>query len=267
MKTNAGRRDALSRWAGCLTLGVALVVSSCSLDRVQVPGLEGPAELGLSVNLRAVPDVLTADGYSTSWIEAIVRDQNGQRLQGRAILFALADEDGNFADLGTLNDPGGNRLHAGTATALTDGDGVARVIYTAPPRTDATANQSVMVLARPVTDDFNGALTRQVRIELKSAEPRLFPQNPLNELPNCNWAVEAPQGFEPGVMIHFQSTSNDPDGTIIRYAWDFGDGERADHPDPGHVYRLTGTYTVTHVVTDDDGGQAACAADLTIANP
>jgi hypothetical protein len=262
-KTTRARR--FSRPA-ILMFGVALATVSCGdkLEQVSIPALSGPSELALSLQLLANPDVITADGYSTSAIEAVVRDHNGQRLQGRDILFALADEDGNFADIGTLETPTGSRLHAGTATARTNADGVAYVVYRAPYRTDATANQSLIVTARPVTDDFNGALNRTVRIELKSAEPRLFPQVPGNAAPDCNWAVQAPGGFYVNEVILFQSTASDEDGVIVRYDWDFGDGDKDDKPDVAHAWGRVGVFTVTHVVTDDDGAQSACAADLDI---
>jgi hypothetical protein len=51
------------------------------------------------------------------------------------------------------------------------------------------------------------------------------------------------------------SGAADPDGTIVRYDWDFGDGTRLRDggPSPQHVYTLPGTYTVTLVVTDNEG--------------
>jgi len=49
--------------------------------------------------------------------------------------------------------------------------------------------------------------------------------------------------------------SSDPDGTIARYDWDFGDGSSlADGGSaPSHVYADAGTRTVTLTVTDADG--------------
>ena len=51
------------------------------------------------------------------------------------------------------------------------------------------------------------------------------------------------------------SLSSDPDGTIARYDWDFGDGTRAPNagPAPTHVYTSPGTRTVTLTVIDADG--------------
>ena len=52
------------------------------------------------------------------------------------------------------------------------------------------------------------------------------------------------------------SASTDPDGTIVSYAWDFGDGSPAattTTPLTSHTYAAAGTYTVTVTETDDAG--------------
>ncbi len=49
------------------------------------------------------------------------------------------------------------------------------------------------------------------------------------------------------------SDSYDPDGEIVRYAWDFGDGNTAEGRIVTHTYPEAGTYTVRLTVTDDDG--------------
>jgi hypothetical protein len=154
---------------------------------------------------------------------------------------------------------------------------VAAVVYEAPARTDATANQTVIVAVRPVGDDFGGAVYQTVRIELRAAESRLFPQNPAGDLPPiCNFSVEVTgkssctaAGLAPictvqiNTSVLFQSTARDPDGTIVRYFWSFGNGRTADHPDVSTSYSIPGVYTVTHLVTDNGGMQAACAATIT----
>lgn len=49
--------------------------------------------------------------------------------------------------------------------------------------------------------------------------------------------------------------SSDPDGTLVEYAFDLGDGTRITQPEAqlAHVYETAGTYTATVTVTDDDG--------------
>ena len=243
---------------------VVLALNGCGLDEVEIPDLDGPSELATSVVLTANPDIVVADGFSTSLVQALVRDESGRPVNGRDIFFGIADESGRTADIGLLRGSSGS-VGVGTGiVARSNAQGIAQVVYESPARTDATANQTVLVTARPVGTDANAARYRSVRIELRSAEPRLFPQNPDNVDPDCDFAVEAPRGFRRNETILFQSTSFDPDGTIVRYFWDFGNGTRADHPDGAAIYRVAGDYTVSHVVTDDDGAQAACAGTFTI---
>jgi sugar lactone lactonase YvrE len=86
-----------------------------------------------------------------------------------------------------------------------------------------------------------------------------------------------------GAPTTFDATaSTDPDGTVVRYDWDFGDGRRAENagPTPQHVYDAPGTHTVRLTVTDavgtstsvlytgrvlrNGGPSAATASDVTI---
>lgn len=49
------------------------------------------------------------------------------------------------------------------------------------------------------------------------------------------------------------SASRDVDGVIVSYRWDFGDGGSAEGASVTHRFTSPGTYTVTLMVTDDDG--------------
>lgn len=239
--------------AGVVTL--ALTLAGCGMDKTSIPELVGPAELGLSLYLDARPDVVTADGYSTVSLQATARNQIGQPAPGVGVFFTLADASGNFADIGKLN----------TNTAVTGSNGVAQVIYTAPPRTDQTANTSILIAVRPIGGDANGQIYRTVRIELRSAEPRLFPQIPGNVTPNCQFVMEPATGvLRLGQDLLLQSSANDEDGYIVRYHWDLGDGSTEDKPDIVYRYALPGSYTVTHVVTDNGGLESTCTKAVTV---
>jgi PKD repeat protein len=54
------------------------------------------------------------------------------------------------------------------------------------------------------------------------------------------------------------SDSSDSGGSIVSYAWDFGDGTTGKGITVTHSYSATGSYTVTLTVTDNGGlaGQA-----------
>jgi len=69
-----------------------------------------------------------------------------------------------------------------------------------------------------------------------------------------------------GVSVNFDgSGSSDPDGTIISYAWDFGDGTTGTGVNPAHTYAQDGTYTVTLTVTDNDGLTDTATTSATMA--
>ena len=60
--------------------------------------------------------------------------------------------------------------------------------------------------------------------------------------------------------------SSDPDGTITRYAWDFGDGwtESTASPTVTTTYAKPGTYRVTLTVYDDRGASAFTSLDVVV---
>lgn len=67
-----------------------------------------------------------------------------------------------------------------------------------------------------------------------------------------------------GEQVNFNDASNDADGTITTYSWNFGDGTPTSNlQNPSHVYSSAGVYTVTLTVTDNLG---LTAVDTTLAH-
>jgi PKD repeat protein len=67
-----------------------------------------------------------------------------------------------------------------------------------------------------------------------------------------------------GVLVSYNgSLSADPDGAIVRYVWQFGDGAVAEGALVTHRYTHPGTYVVHLTVVDEDGFAVTTSSDLT----
>jgi chitodextrinase len=70
--------------------------------------------------------------------------------------------------------------------------------------------------------------------------------------------------------ITFNATSSyDPDGTITKYEWNFGDGNTNETTEPiiSHSYVLAGEYTVNLTVTDDEGATSSTSQLVNVPSP
>jgi PKD repeat protein len=87
---------------------------------------------------------------------------------------------------------------------------------------------------------------------------------PTNLLPVAS-PVASPTGGDAPLQVQFHgSGSSDPDGTIVRYHWDFGNGADSNEADPVYVYEQPGTYTVTLTVTDDAGATGTATISISV---
>jgi PKD repeat protein len=59
-------------------------------------------------------------------------------------------------------------------------------------------------------------------------------------------------------------TSDDPDGNITDFDWDFGDGKSGNGPVVTHKFQSTGTYTVTMTVEDDLGAHGTATIEIRV---
>jgi len=64
--------------------------------------------------------------------------------------------------------------------------------------------------------------------------------------------------------IIFTDLSEDPEGEILTYLWNFGDEAASTEKHPYHTYAAYGTYTVTLTVTDDEGATDIHSTTFTV---
>jgi hypothetical protein len=60
------------------------------------------------------------------------------------------------------------------------------------------------------------------------------------------------------------SASTDPDGAVVAYDWDFGDGNSSSEEMPMNVYAASGTYAVSLTVTDNEGATNVDSEDVMV---
>ena len=74
-----------------------------------------------------------------------------------------------------------------------------------------------------------------------------------NAAPSADFTV-SPETLKAGQEIRFDAGgSKDPDGKVVKYQWEFGDGAEAEGVSVTHVYSEPGDFAVALTVTDEGG--------------
>ncbi|MFQ6117713.1 MAG: PKD domain-containing protein [Candidatus Bipolaricaulia bacterium] len=64
--------------------------------------------------------------------------------------------------------------------------------------------------------------------------------------------------------VQFMDRSHDPDGKIVGWRWEFGDGAAASVQTPSHKYTAPGSYTIRLTVTDNEGATATATKEILV---
>ncbi|MCL6642293.1 MAG: PKD domain-containing protein [Candidatus Bipolaricaulota bacterium] len=90
-------------------------------------------------------------------------------------------------------------------------------------------------------------------------------QKPKNQPPQAQFSFSPLTPTVGDEVVFDASGSKDPDGQIVEYLWDFGDGSPTESgPTVIHVYSSPGQYTVKLTVTDDQGLSNSSEKTLTV---
>lgn len=74
-------------------------------------------------------------------------------------------------------------------------------------------------------------------------------------------AYSGPASIAPGQRASFADMSFDPDGALVAWFWEFGDGATSSQSSPLHRFTAPGTYRVRLTVVDDGGAVASVEHD------
>ena len=86
--------------------------------------------------------------------------------------------------------------------------------------------------------------------------------DPDNTDPTANFTWECTD-----LACTFTNLSSDADGTVAASAWDFGDDERSQNPNPSHTFASAADFQVSLTVTDDDGAEGTVTKTVTVTEP
>ena len=85
-----------------------------------------------------------------------------------------------------------------------------------------------------------------------------------NQAPIAISNADATSGSAP-LDVNFDSDgSKDTDGTVVSYAWDFGDGGTSNEANPAHTYDYPGNYSARLTLTDDQGATASNSISIMV---
>ncbi|MFK7848679.1 MAG: PKD domain-containing protein [Rhodothermales bacterium] len=185
----------------------------------------------------SVADISTTilRGAGSGTVEAVVtiEDQNGMPVAGATVSGTFSE------DL------------SGTDTAVTDANGEAVLVsdnFTIRPSDLGICVDTVT--SADFAYDPNGNSDPSYACEGGGGG---------NILPTAAFSVSTTL-----LMADFTDASSDSDGSVVSWAWDFGDGNSSTSQNPSNTYAANGTYTVMLTVTDDMGGTGSTSQSVTV---
>ena len=118
------------------------------------------------------------------------------------------------------------------------------------------ASQGSKTVTLTVTDDRSATSTATVTVDV-TAPPVNAPPVAVIATPSCTDLVCSFDG----------SGSTDPEGGVLTYAWDFGDGGSSTVARPSHTFASQGSKTVTLTVTDDRSATSTATVTVDVTAP
>ena len=232
----------------------ALVASGCTMNSSEAPEFSGPSEFGTSITVSITPDVIQQDGASQSVVTVTARGPNGQPL-ANVPLRAEIIVNGTPVDFGSLS----------ARNIVTDANGRATLIYTAPPGVSGLAVDDFTVVdiaVTPIGNNFGNASAR-------TASLRLVPRGTVVPPAGLTAVFTAtPASPSENQTVLFDASQSQANLGIANYIWSFGDStgvQSSASPTISHAFRTAGTYVVALTVEDALGRRANTSQSITVA--
>jgi PKD repeat protein len=161
-------------------------------------------------------------------------------VQGRAPLHVQLDASDSFDD-GTITE---YLWEFATSTYEERADGISAE--------HSFETSGVHTVRLQVIDETGLAGTAEITITVDNTPP----------LASCRFSSDSPVVGE--WILFDASASYDPDGRLVDFVWDFGDGTSMRGTRVGHAYEETGVYSVRLTIEDDAGATVSLVHTFTV---
>jgi len=245
----------LSFIAAAVTL---LSTFGCVVHQANAPSESGPAELGLSLKLFAVPDRIAQDGLHPSSVSITAFDAGGHPLVEQVHLDVVP------SGFGTLSTNAN-----GDVTTSTD-PAHPTVVQYMPPSSTCGANTTVTILASTVGPNAGTGSLNQVAIVAQPAASiaSTAPVAVITMTPDVTTVATQE-------TLTFDATASCAGGlsggvcssasAFTKFIWNFGDNSGTFSGGIiGHAYNAVGNYSVTLTASNDRNQQAIACKALTV---
>jgi PKD repeat protein len=249
-------------------VALALIATAgCTVKSTEPPPLSGPSGLALLLTLNAIPDSISQDGGSQSSVRVTAIGPDGKPVSAVPIRVDMM-VNGVAQDYGTLS----------ARTIVTNGDGVASVVYTAPPSPSngifgtcfSLPGTCVSIVATATATNFDTANPQQVQIRLVPPGVILPPAS----LPTAAFTF-SPTAVSAGLPVQFDASTScggplsgglcTSSSQIVTYSWNFGDSTAGSGKNVTHTFSAGNSFFVTLTVTNDRGLVASASQTLPVA--
>lgn len=118
---------------------------------------------------------------------------------------------------------------------------------------------------------------RHVYTEVGTYKPSLTVYDPWNANSTCTATINVQHNEKPNALfsyspseikvddeVNFIDSSSDPDGSVVSWIWNFGDGSFSNEKNPRHAYSTPGTYTVMLTVEDESGLKGSYTKEIVV---
>lgn len=252
-----------------LIAATLLAAAGCTVKNSEPPPLSGPSGLALTLTLNAIPDSISQDGGSQSSIKVTAVGPDGKALAAVPIRVDMM-VNGVAQDYGTLS----------ARSIVTNSEGVATVVYTAPPSPPngvfgtcvSLPGNCVSIVATATSTSFDTANPQQVQIRLvptgvilppASAPTAVFAFSPTSVTANLPIQFDASGSCGGAIQGGACSSAS----AITAYSWNFGDGTSGSGKNVTHTFSAGNNFTVTLTVTNDRGLTASSTQTLGVGAP